>query len=117
MCVCVSLQLRVTIHTTAREMVQLVVQEINGLCARLQSAVQQCVCPAQVCVCGTEVCVYASEQLDHFALVLLTEGREKWLQDDFCPLTLQNPWTHGRLCVRFKQCSPLALQHGKATVV
>ncbi|XP_058255126.1 ankyrin repeat and fibronectin type-III domain-containing protein 1 isoform X1 [Hemibagrus wyckioides] len=112
-----SVKLRVTIHTTAREMVQLVVQEINGLCARLQSAARQCVCPAQVCVCGTEVCVYASEQLDHFALVLLTEGREKWLQDDFCPLTLQNPWTHGRLCVRFKQYSPLALQHGRATAV
>ncbi|XP_027009904.2 ankyrin repeat and fibronectin type-III domain-containing protein 1 isoform X3 [Tachysurus fulvidraco] len=112
-----SVKLKVTIHTTAREMVQLVVQEINGLCARLQSSARQCVCPAQVCVCGTEVCVYASEQLDHFALVLLTEGQEKWLQDDFCPLTLQNPWTHGRLCVRFKQRSPLALQHGRATAV
>ncbi|KAF7709060.1 hypothetical protein HF521_018117 [Silurus meridionalis] len=105
-----SVKLRATIHTTAREMVQLVVQEINGLCGRLRSAVQQCVCPGQVCV-------YTSEQLDHFALVLLTEGREKWLQDDFCPLTLQNPWTHGRLCVRFKQCSPLALEHGRATTV
>ncbi|XP_053493927.1 ankyrin repeat and fibronectin type-III domain-containing protein 1 isoform X3 [Ictalurus furcatus] len=112
-----SVKLRVTIHTTAREMVQLVVQEINGLCARLQTAARQCVCPAQVCVCGAEVCVYESEQLDHFALVLLTEGREKWLQDEFCPLTLQNPWTHGRLCVRFKQCSPLALQHSRATAV
>ncbi|KAM9488692.1 ankyrin repeat and fibronectin type-III domain-containing protein 1 isoform 1-T1 [Clarias gariepinus] len=112
-----SVKLKVTIHTTAKEIVQLVVQEINGLCARLQSAVRQCVCPAQVCVCGMDVCVYTSEQLDHFALVLLTEEREKWLQDDFCPLTLQNPWSHGRLCVRFKQCSPLALQHGRATAV
>ncbi|KAF5889587.1 ankyrin repeat and fibronectin type-III domain-containing protein 1-like isoform X1 [Clarias magur] len=42
-----SVKLKVTIHTTAKEMVQLVVQEINGLCARLQSAVRQCVCPAQ----------------------------------------------------------------------
>ncbi|XP_062848336.1 ankyrin-repeat and fibronectin type III domain-containing 1 [Trichomycterus rosablanca] len=112
-----SVKMRVTVNTSAREMVQLAVQEINGVCARIQSAARQCACPAQVCLCGTEVRVYPPEQLDHFGLVLLTEGREKGLQDDFCPLTLQNPWTHGKLCVRFKQCSPLALQHGRATAV
>ncbi|XP_037393188.1 ankyrin repeat and fibronectin type-III domain-containing protein 1 [Pygocentrus nattereri] len=119
-----SVKLRVTIHTSVREMVQLVVQEINGVCSRLQSATSQCVCrteprlySAQACVCGAEVCVYGVEQLEHFGLVLVMEGREKWLQDDFCPLTLQNPWTRGKLCVRFKQYSPLALQFSRATTV
>ncbi|KAL7873894.1 hypothetical protein SRHO_G00048640, partial [Serrasalmus rhombeus] len=119
-----SVKLRVTIHTSVREMVQLVVQEINGVCSRLQSAAGQCVCrteprlySAQACVCGAEVCVYGVEQLEHFGLVLVMEGREKWLQDDFCPLTLQNPWTRGKLCVRFKQYSPLALQFSRATTV
>ncbi|KAI4904974.1 hypothetical protein NFI96_004215 [Prochilodus magdalenae] len=66
--VCVSLCLRVTIHTSVREMVQLVVQEINGVCSRLQSAAGQCVCgseshayPAQACSASSErrraVCV------------------------------------------------------------
>ncbi|XP_072535282.1 ankyrin repeat and fibronectin type-III domain-containing protein 1 isoform X2 [Salminus brasiliensis] len=119
-----SVKLRVTMHTSAREMVQLVVQEINGVCSRLQTAAGQCVCrlescvyPAQACVCGAEVCVYGVEQMEHFGLVLVMNDREKWLQDDFCPLTLQNPWTRGKLCVRFKQYSPLALQFSRATTV
>ncbi|CAL8301916.1 unnamed protein product [Lota lota] len=50
-------------------------------------------------------------------LVLVVEGREKWLQDDFCPLELQNPWQRGKLCVRIKEYSPLALKHSQATTV
>lgn len=101
-------------------MVRLVVQEINAVCHHLQKAAQQCTCAAGQCgypSCASEVCVYGSEQLEHFGLVLLVEGREKWLQDDFCPLTLQNPWTRGKLCVRFKEYSPLALQYSRATTV
>ncbi|XP_016327393.1 ankyrin repeat and fibronectin type-III domain-containing protein 1-like [Sinocyclocheilus anshuiensis] len=114
------LSLRVTPETSAKEMVRLVVQEINTVCHHLQKATQQCTCAPNQCrypSCASEVCVYDSEQLDHFGLVLLVEGGEKWLQDDFCPLTLQNPWTRGKLCVRFKEYSPLALQHSRATTV
>ncbi|XP_051543366.1 ankyrin repeat and fibronectin type-III domain-containing protein 1 isoform X2 [Myxocyprinus asiaticus] len=115
-----SVKLRATTETTAKEMVRLVVQEINAVCCHLQKAVQQCTCAPEPCgypSCMSEVCVYKTEQLEHFGLVLLVEGREKWLQDDFCPLTLQNPWTRGKLCVRFKEYSPLALQYSRATTV
>ncbi|XP_067291110.1 ankyrin repeat and fibronectin type-III domain-containing protein 1 isoform X2 [Pseudorasbora parva] len=115
-----SVKLRVTPETSAKEMVRLVVQEINAVCHHLQKAAQQCSCAADQCgypSCASEVCVYGSEQLEHFGLVLLVDGREKWLQDDFCPLTLQNPWTRGKLCVRFKEYSPLALQYSRATTV
>ncbi|TRY91303.1 hypothetical protein DNTS_028368, partial [Danionella cerebrum] len=96
-----SVKLRVTLETSAKEMVRLVVQEMNAVCVQLQK----------------EVCVYTTEQLHHFGLVLLLEGRERWLQDDFCPLALQNPWSRGKLCVRFREYSPLALQCSRATTV
>ncbi|XP_056593915.1 ankyrin repeat and fibronectin type-III domain-containing protein 1 isoform X1 [Triplophysa dalaica] len=115
-----SVKLRVTTETSAKEMVRLVVQEINTVCRHLQNATHQCTCVGEPCgfpACVSEVCVYGAEQLEHFGLVLLVEGRDKWLQDDFCPLSLQNPWTRGKLCVRFKEYSPLALQFSRATPV
>lgn len=91
-------------------MVQLVVQEMNTVCRRMFS-----------CSWASgeqEQCVYYSpEQLKHFGLVLVVDNREKWLQDDFCPLELQNPWLRGKLCVRIKEYSPLALKHSRATTV
>ncbi|XP_029703127.1 ankyrin repeat and fibronectin type-III domain-containing protein 1 isoform X3 [Takifugu rubripes] len=105
-----SVKLCVTPVTSAREMVQLVVQEINALSRRLLSSSggsaeqEQCAC-------------YSVEQLKHFGLVLVLDNREKWLQDDFCPLELQNPWLRGKLCVRIKEYSPLALKHSRATTV
>ncbi|KAA0705062.1 Ankyrin repeat and fibronectin type-III domain-containing protein 1 [Triplophysa tibetana] len=115
-----SVKLRVTTETSAKEMVRLVVQEINTVCRHLQNAAHQCTCVGEPCgfpACVSEVCVYGAEQLEHFGLVLLVEGREKWLQDDFCPLSLQNPWMRGKLCVRFKEYSPLAVQLSRATPV
>lgn len=107
-----SLQLCVTPGTSAREMVQLVVQEMNAVSRRALGGgggiggvdAEQCVC-------------YSVEQLKHFGLVLVLDSREKWLQDDFCPLELQNPWLRGKLCVRIKEYSPLALKHSRATTV
>ncbi|XP_076616806.1 ankyrin repeat and fibronectin type-III domain-containing protein 1 isoform X2 [Chaetodon auriga] len=103
-----SVKLCVTPGTSAREMVQLVVQEMNVVSRRMLSSSggeqQQCV-------------YYSSEQLKHFGLVLVVDNREKWLQDDFCPLELQNPWLRGKLCVRIKEYSPLALKHSRATTV
>ncbi|XP_029102352.1 ankyrin repeat and fibronectin type-III domain-containing protein 1 [Scleropages formosus] len=98
-----SVKLRVTQRTSAREVVRLVVQEMNGVSRKLL---------------GTpEPFVYPEEQLEHFGLVLVVEDREKWLQDDFRPLELQNPWLRGKLCVRVKEYSPLALQFSRATTV
>ncbi|KAM8836285.1 ankyrin repeat and fibronectin type-III domain-containing protein 1 isoform 3-T5 [Spinachia spinachia] len=100
-----SVKLCVTPGTSAREMVQLVVQEMNVVSRRMLGGEQE------RCVC------YSPEQLKHFALVLVVDNREKWLQDDFCPLELQNPWLRGKLCVRIKEYSPLALKHSRATTV
>ncbi|KAK5599326.1 hypothetical protein CRENBAI_022916 [Crenichthys baileyi] len=105
-----SVKLCVTSGTTAREIIQLVVQEMNTVSRRLlgsNSGGEE-----------QEQCVYYSpEQLKHFSLVLVVDNREKWLQDDFCPLELQNPWLRGKLCVRIKDYSPLALKHSRATTV
>ncbi|KAG7459785.1 hypothetical protein MATL_G00214410 [Megalops atlanticus] len=98
-----SVKLRVTQGTSAREMVRLVVQEMNEVSRRLLG--------------NPERFVYGPEQLEHFCLVLVLEDKEKWLQDDCCPLDLQNPWLQGRLCVRIKEHSPLALQCGLSTTV
>uniref|UniRef100_A0A665V2N9 Ras-associating domain-containing protein n=2 Tax=Echeneis naucrates TaxID=173247 RepID=A0A665V2N9_ECHNA len=101
-----SVKLCVTPGTSAQEMVQLVVQEMNTVSRRLLGSSEQ------------EQCEYYSpEQLKHFGLVLVVDNREKWLQDDFCPLELQNPWRRGKLCVRIKEYSPLALKHSRATTV
>lgn len=103
-------QLCVTPGTSAREMVQLVVQEMNAVSRRVlgtdggHAEQEQCV-------------YYGVEQLKHFGLVLVLDSREKWLRDDFCPLELQNPWLRGKLCVRIKEYSPLALKHSRATTV
>ncbi|XP_036390939.1 uncharacterized protein LOC118781877 [Megalops cyprinoides] len=98
-----SVKLRVTQRTSAREMVRLVVQEMNEVSRRLLRSPEQF--------------VYGQEQLEHFGLVLVLDDKEKWLQDDFRPLELQNPWLRGRLCVRVKEYSPLALQFSRATTV
>ncbi|KAG9349907.1 hypothetical protein JZ751_026260 [Albula glossodonta] len=98
-----SVKLRVTQRTSAREMVRLVVQEMNEVSRRLLG--------------NPEQFVYREEQLEHFGLVLVLEDKEKWLQDDFRPLELQNPWLRGRLCVRIKEYSPLALQFSRATTI
>lgn len=100
-------QLCVTSGTSAQEMVQLVVQEMNIVCRRMLGGSGE-----------QEQCVfYSPEQLKHFGLVLVVDNREKWLQDDFCPLELQNPWLRGKLCVRIKEYSPLALKQSRATTV
>lgn len=91
-------------------MVQLVVQEMNAVSRR--------VIGSSGGGAEQERCVYYSvEQLKHFGLVLVLDNREKWLQDDFCPLALQNPWLKGKLCVRIKEYSPLAIKHSLATTV
>lgn len=98
-----SVKLCVTQKTPAREIVRLVVKEMNDVSRRLLGSLEEV--------------VYREEQLQHFGLVLVVEEKERWLQDDFQPLALQNPWTRGRLCVRMKEYCPLSLQLSQATTV
>ncbi|KAL0984354.1 hypothetical protein UPYG_G00140370 [Umbra pygmaea] len=110
-----SIKLRVTPGTSAREMIQLVVQEMNAVSRQLLGSSSSSSNDGGGA--EREQCVYSPEQLEHFGLVLVVDGREKWLQDDFCPLELQNPWLRGKLCVRIKEYSPLALKYSRATTV
>lgn len=96
-------------------MVQLVVQEMNCVARRLLGSSSD---GGDSESCGdSEAVYYSPEQLKHFGLVLVLDNREKWLQDEFCPLDLQNPWLRGKLCVRIKEYSPLALTHSHGTTV
>ncbi|XP_048465750.1 ankyrin repeat and fibronectin type-III domain-containing protein 1-like isoform X1 [Rhincodon typus] len=99
----ISVKLHVTGSTSAREIIKLVIKETNEAAMKMNG--------------DKDAQFYRDDQLDHFGLVLSMDNTEKWLQDDFLPLSLQNPWTKGRLYVRIKEYSPLLLQHGKATTV
>uniref|UniRef100_UPI00398E82D6 ankyrin repeat and fibronectin type-III domain-containing protein 1-like n=1 Tax=Pristiophorus japonicus TaxID=55135 RepID=UPI00398E82D6 len=99
----ISIMLHVTDSTSAREIVQLVIRETNETAMKMSG--------------DKDAGFYGDDQLDHFGLVLSMDNMEKWLRDDFLPLSLQNPWTKGRLCVRIKEYSPLLVQYGKATTV
>ncbi|GCC31673.1 hypothetical protein chiPu_0010133 [Chiloscyllium punctatum] len=99
----ISVKLHVTGSTSAREIVKLVIRETNETAMKMSG--------------DKDAQFYRDDQLDHFGLVLSMDNTEKWLHDDFLPLSLQNPWTKGRLYVRIKEYSPLSLQYGKATAV
>ncbi|KAK3930258.1 Ankyrin repeat and fibronectin type-III domain-containing protein 1 [Frankliniella fusca] len=81
-----SLKVHVTPQTSAREVVDLVVKQLN-LAAILK---------------GKGGPVYPDDRLDNFCLVAVIGARERCLRDDFKPLQLQNPWRKGRLYVRQK---------------
>lgn len=89
------MKLHVTPRTTAREVVDLVVKQIN----------------MAVVLKGSEGPVYAAEEFSNFCLVAVIGARERCLRDDFKPLHLQNPWKQGRLYVRQKQDKLAALEH------
>ncbi|BET01919.1 Ras association (RalGDS/AF-6) domain [Nesidiocoris tenuis] len=81
-----SLKLHVSPRTTAREVVDLVVKQLN----------------MAVVLKGKDGPIYPAEQLQNFCLVAVIGARERCLRDDFKPLQLQNPWKKGRLYVRQK---------------
>ncbi|XP_072337409.1 ankyrin repeat and fibronectin type-III domain-containing protein 1-like isoform X2 [Scyliorhinus torazame] len=95
--------LHVTGSTSAQEIVKLVIRETNETAMKMSG--------------DKDAQFYRDDQLHHFGLVLSMDNTEKWLQDDFLPLSLQNPWTKGILFVRIKEYSPLLMQYGKATAV
>ncbi|KAF7989754.1 hypothetical protein HCN44_008428 [Aphidius gifuensis] len=90
-----SLKLHVTPRTTAREVVDLVVKQLN----------------MAVVLKGQEGPIYTADELPNFCLVAVIGARERCLRDDFKPLQLQNPWKKGRLYVRLKQDVLAALEH------
>uniref|UniRef100_A0A182NRS9 Ras-associating domain-containing protein n=1 Tax=Anopheles dirus TaxID=7168 RepID=A0A182NRS9_9DIPT len=90
-----SLKLRVTPRTSAREVIDLVVKQLN----------------MAVVLKGREGPIYTPERLDNFCLVAVIGARERCLRDDFRPLQLQNPWRKGRLYVRQKHDLLAAIEH------
>ncbi|KAL9835592.1 LOW QUALITY PROTEIN: ankyrin repeat and fibronectin type-III domain-containing protein 1-like [Geothlypis trichas] len=98
-----SVKLHITSQTPASEVVKLVVLEMNSIARDVLGAA------AAVC--------YGEEQLEHFGLVFAANDSERWLPDDFSPLSLHTSQPEGRFLVRIKETSPLVLQYGPATTV
>lgn len=96
-----SVKLHVTPRTTAREVINLVVLNLN------QAVINK----------GKTGPVYEEEQFSEFCLVAVIGARERILRDDYQPLQLQNPWTKGRLYVRMRNNLLAAIQQGQATTV
>ncbi|KPU79745.1 uncharacterized protein Dana_GF17001, isoform C [Drosophila ananassae] len=90
-----SLKLHVTPKTTAREVINLVVKQLN----------------MAVVLKGNNGPIYGPETLENFCLVAVIGARERCLRDDFKPLQLQNPWKKGRLYVRKKHELLAAIEH------
>lgn len=90
-----SLKLRVTPRTTAREVVDLVVKQLN----------------MAVVLKGKDGPIYSADKFENFCLVAVIGARERCLRDDFKPLQLQNPWKQGRLFVRQKHDLLAAIEH------
>ncbi|XP_069840059.1 ankyrin repeat and fibronectin type-III domain-containing protein 1-like isoform X4 [Dendropsophus ebraccatus] len=99
-----SVKLHITSKTAAREVVKLVVLQMNEISRSMLGT------PEGYC--------YAEDQLDHFALVFTSENnKEQWLDDDFLPFSLQSLWNKGHFSVRIRETSPLHFQYGPATTV
>ncbi|XP_053813594.1 ankyrin repeat and fibronectin type-III domain-containing protein 1-like [Vidua chalybeata] len=98
-----SVKLHITSQTPAREVVKLVVLEMNDISRDVLGGL------AAVC--------YSEEQLEHFGLVFAANESERWLPDDFLPLSLHTSQPEGQFYVRIKETSPLVLQYGPATTV
>ncbi|XP_044315137.1 uncharacterized protein LOC108041180 isoform X1 [Drosophila rhopaloa] len=90
-----SLKLHVTPKTTAREVINLVVKQLN----------------MAVVLKGNNGPIYGPETLEDFCLVAVIGARERCLRDDFKPLQLQNTWKKGRLYVRKKLELLAAIEH------
>lgn len=96
-----SVKLQITPKTTAKEVVALVVQQLN-------KAVQMKALPGPI---------YSEQDWVDFCLVAVIGARERCLRDDFAPLQLQNPWAKGRLFVRRRDNLLAALEFGNEAKV
>lgn len=90
-----SLKLHVTPRTSAREVVDLVIKQLN----------------MAVVLKGRDGPIYNADRRTNFCLVAVIGARERCLRDDFKPLQLQNPWRKGRLYVRQKHDLLAAIEH------
>lgn len=90
-----SLKLKCSHKTTAKEVIELVVKQLN----------------MAVIMKGKEGPIYEAEKLDDFCLVAVIGARERCLRPDFKPLDLQNPWKKGKLFVRLKHDLLAAIEH------
>jgi len=90
-----SVRISVTTSTSAREVVDLVIKQLN----------------MAIILKGKEGPLYENEKLRNFCLVAVIGNRERCLRDDFKPLNLQNPWKKGRLFVRMKHDLLAAIEH------
>lgn len=81
-----SVKLHVTPQTTSREVVDLVVKQLN----------------MAVILKGRGGPIYGNSQLHSFCLVATAGARERCLSDEFQPMKLQGPWLKGKLFVRRK---------------
>jgi hypothetical protein len=90
-----SVRIAVTTSTSAREVVDLVIKQLN----------------MAVILKGKDGPLYENEKLRNFCLVAVIGSRERCLRDDFKPLNLQNPWKKGRLFVRMKHDLLAAIEH------
>ena len=93
-----SVKLQVTPRTTSREVLHLVLQQLN------RAAVAQ----------GD---MQPPLEDEDFCLVAVIGARERVLRPDFQPLQLQNPWAQGRLYVRLKNDVLAALDQVYTTSV
>lgn len=90
-----SLKLKCQQKTTAKEVIELVVKQLN----------------MAVIMKGKEGPIYDADKLDDFCLVAVIGARERCLRPDFRPLDLQNPWKKGKLFVRLKHDLLAAIEH------
>ncbi|XP_069999983.1 ankyrin repeat and fibronectin type-III domain-containing protein 1 isoform X4 [Penaeus vannamei] len=93
-----SVKLHITPRTTAREVIDLVVKQLN----------------MAVVLKGRGGPIYGNERLKDFCLVAVIGIRERCLRDDFRPLQLQNPWKRGKLYVRLKHDVLAALEQSNS---
>lgn len=79
-----SVKLHVTNRTSCREIINLVIQQLNKTIESRK----------------LDAPVYNEDQWMEFCLIAVVGNMEHTLKDDLCPLQLQNPWTKGQLLVR-----------------
>lgn len=93
-----SVKLHVTPRTTSREVIDLVVKQLN----------------MAVLLKNKNGPIYGNEKLKDFCLVAVIGARERCLRDDFRPVQLQNPWKKGRLFVRLRNDLLAAIEQNNA---
>uniref|UniRef100_A0A914ZD59 Fibronectin type-III domain-containing protein n=1 Tax=Panagrolaimus superbus TaxID=310955 RepID=A0A914ZD59_9BILA len=94
-----AIRLSITQATTAREVVALVVEQINKLTLLSDDNDNKL------------------SQLQDFCLVSVVGARERRLRDEFQPMRLLPPWTRGRLFVRRCDSATAAIRFGNETFV